>query len=137
VIPRFCTEKELTIYGDGGTVRDFTYVDDVSRAVSLAISLEHSNFCMNVGSGVGTTVAELAGLLSKDRPIIYKEARPGEARESIASIKNLQRIFNLKSTTTLTEGLRKTEEYYNKWVIQNQLVHGSQGKQEIQKEAQP
>ncbi len=130
VIPRFCTDKELVIYGDGENVRDFTFVGDVCDVIHRSLGLEHANFCINVGSGVGTSIKELAGLLSKGRPIIYKEARPGETKESIASVKNLQRIYNLKPFTTLTDGLRQTEEYYQ--CLKSQEGHLSQGSLAIQ-----
>ena len=69
----FCTRvldgKPLTIFGDGLQTRDYVYVGDVARAVFLAATgdipaAERVDArAFNVGTGVGTSVVDLARLL--------------------------------------------------------------------------
>lgn len=63
------SDGRITVYGSGEELRDYLYVDDVSHAVRLAIGrlLDGSieNEVINIGSGTGTTIFELASQVSK------------------------------------------------------------------------
>lgn len=71
----------LEVWGDGTVVRDFIHVDDVARAMAKALTLADigSGF-YNIGSGVGTSVNEIIGLIFDvtgcKTPVRYKAARP-------------------------------------------------------------
>lgn len=113
VIPRFIMDPELTIYGDGSQTRDFTFVEDVAQTVHIAMSSNAANFCVNVGAGSRTSILNLAQILADGRAIIHKEGRPGEQKNSQASVENLKRILNFSPTTSLIDGLKQTVEFYN------------------------
>ncbi|MGH1523640.1 NAD-dependent epimerase/dehydratase family protein [Leifsonia sp. L25] len=51
------------IDGEGKQSMDFIHVKDIARAVVLALTSEQSNMAINVGTGIDTTVAELARIL--------------------------------------------------------------------------
>ncbi|HEY8281815.1 MAG TPA: NAD-dependent epimerase/dehydratase family protein [Leifsonia sp.] len=51
------------IDGEGKQSMDFIHVKDIARAVVLAMTSEQSNMAINVGTGIDTTVAELARIL--------------------------------------------------------------------------
>jgi UDP-glucose 4-epimerase len=51
------------IDGEGKQSMDFIHVKDIARAVVLAMTAEKSNMAINVGTGIDTTVAELARIL--------------------------------------------------------------------------
>jgi UDP-glucose 4-epimerase len=51
----------LTIFGDGGQVRDFIFAGDVARAVCLAMDVpQAAGGIINIGTGIKTTVGQLA-----------------------------------------------------------------------------
>ncbi len=112
VIPRFCNDKEVVIYGDGETIRDFTYVSDVVQIVSKSIWIKNHNFIVNVGSGKETKIKDLAQKLSFNRNIVHAEKRSGEAKESVASIEKLKSIYQT-GTTSLDFGISETKKYYD------------------------
>jgi len=112
VIPRFCLDNDLTIFGDGSSTRDFTYVGDVAKIVETAMLHKMNNFCVNVGTGQATSILELANLLADGRDIVYKPARAGEIKHSKASVENLKRILNISPDTPLIDGLKITKEFY-------------------------
>ena len=58
-IVRALAGEPLRIWGDGLTVRDFVYVDDIARAVRAAIPYEGRHTVFNIGSGIGRTVREV------------------------------------------------------------------------------
>ena len=48
--------KPLEIWGDGETVRDFVYIEDVCDAIARAASYVGEQHVFNVGSGIGRTI---------------------------------------------------------------------------------
>jgi nucleoside-diphosphate-sugar epimerase len=78
------------IFGDGTQCRDFVHVDDVVDCTYRAMIRHVPGEVLNVGSGIGTSVNEVAALLTARlrpglRPV-YCEEHPGELRNSIADI---------------------------------------------------
>ncbi|MDQ4024369.1 MAG: SDR family NAD(P)-dependent oxidoreductase, partial [Actinomycetota bacterium] len=62
-IKRLLNGEPPVIDGKGEQSMDFTHVGDVARANVLAMRCEARNEIFNVGTGVSTTVKELAGIL--------------------------------------------------------------------------
>lgn len=137
VIPKFI-KGPIEVYG-GAQTRDFTFVGDVAQTILKAIESEESGHCLNVGTGRSVSIEYLAQSLSRGLPITYKDPRSGEARHSTASVENLQRILKYKPNTTLSEGLKLTEEFYHKWLTQTRqnLDNSSQELRPTQTEVQP
>src|SRR5262245_58067894 len=52
--------KAPVIFGDGQQTMDFVHVEDVARANVLAAAVPVSDVALNIGSGVETSLAELA-----------------------------------------------------------------------------
>lgn len=112
VIPRFLNDKEIIIYGDGETIRDFTYISDVVQVVSKSVWIKKHNFIVNVGSGKETKIKDLASKLSYNRNITHSDKRDGETKESVASIEKLKSIYEI-GTTSLDFGIIETKKYYD------------------------
>ena len=95
------------IFGDGNQSRDFTFVKDVVRANVLAA--ENNIYgTYNIGSGHNITINQLVQtilqLMQKNLASVYKEARPGEIRHSLADIARAK-SFGYEPGWTLEEGL--------------------------------
>lgn len=76
VVEKFYGQKEVTVYGDGKQVRDYVHVDDIVDGLLKAAEWPVGDYFM--GSGVGTTVLELA----KGKKIKFEPTRK-EDRECI------------------------------------------------------
>jgi len=74
--------------GDGRQTRDFVYVDDVVDAIVRARQ-RGSGLVVNVGTGVQTTLRDLAALVARDSPPpSFVAARPDElVRFSLSSVR--------------------------------------------------
>jgi nucleoside-diphosphate-sugar epimerase len=115
VIPRFLTGDKIKIYGDGLTIRDFTYVEDVCRSIFKAIVCEKSNEVFNVGTGYGTNLNRLAELCNDDaskREVVHLDARHGDSRCSIADVSKLYDILGVKNMTPIERGIKLTKEFF-------------------------
>lgn len=113
--------EDLKIFGNGKQVRDFIYVDDVARANIAAMNYSASNFeIFNIGSGVETSINDLAELIIKltnsSSKIIHLEARTGDIVYSCADVSKAKNILNWSAETKLEDGLRETIEYYKNQV---------------------
>ncbi len=117
VISIFCDRllqgREITIFGDGGQIRDFVYVGDVVKALLLAMDrlpIDPAVFC--VASGHGTTVRELAGTIARlcnaTLKVQHAPPRAGEIRTSIGDPTAARHQLGFIAATTLEEGLAST-----------------------------
>lgn len=110
VIPRFIN-KPAALYGDGGTIRDFTFVGDVARAIELSLAYtEEKSAVLNVGTGNGTSLKELLTLLGKTA--VQLPERLGDVRLSIASTALAEATIGFKAETEITKGLAVTKAFY-------------------------
>ncbi len=95
------------IFGDGEQQRDFVYVDDVVRATLLALDAGLENEALNVGTGHGTSVNEIARILTRKlNPAlepVYEPAHPGEIRHSIADISRIRETLGYRPEAILPE----------------------------------
>jgi UDP-glucose 4-epimerase len=66
----------------------------------------------NVGTGIGTSVIDLASILLEEAgtkvPIEFAPKRPGEAQESFVDISKAGRLLGWKPRVTLREGLAQS-----------------------------
>ncbi len=112
VIPRFINGKEIVIYGDGETTRDFTHVEDVCEAIELSLTTGNGTEIYNVCTGEGTTLKRLAQLCAGKRGITYAEQRPADIKESIGNPFKAEVWLKFKSSIGIDEGIERTIRYY-------------------------
>ena len=119
--------KRINIFEDGQETRDFVYVGDVVRATMLGIeSGQVSQEVYNVGSGVATTVQEVAEQLCKlygaDTEIeITGNYRIGDIRHNVASLEKISTDLGFRPAVSFGEGIRE----FAAWVEQQEVQGGS------------
>jgi UDP-glucuronate 4-epimerase len=101
----------VRIYGDGGQVRDFTYVDDIVEAnVSAATADLVLPQAVNVAGGGAVSVAELLEVIGEaaDLPVRVEhlDEQPGDVQRTGGSTARAQALLSWKPTTSLPEGVR-------------------------------
>jgi UDP-glucose 4-epimerase len=110
VVAIFCGRRregagEATVFGDGRQTRDFTYVGDVVEA-NLVAADSAATGAYNIGTGVETSVLELAGQLGLEP--VHAPARPGEVRRSSLDPERAARALGWRPRVSLEEGVRAT-----------------------------
>ena len=121
VIAIFCTRLlnnlPVVLYEDGDQTRDFSFVEDIARANLLAAETDKvDGFAVNVGSGEGTPIRKIAGILSSLLQIDIKpeargEFRPGEMRHLTSDTK-LIRAAGYKPEVQIEDGIQR----YIDWI---------------------
>jgi UDP-glucose 4-epimerase len=93
-INKLLRQESPVIFGDGEQTRDFIYVKDIVQANINAMKADLHWGVFNVGTGVGTTVNEIANILcNKINPLvepIHTDGRPEELRYSVANISKIK-----------------------------------------------
>jgi len=113
VIPRFINSNKITIYGNGEITRDFTYVDDVASAISLAMNVDGRNIVCNIGTGLPTTLNELAKIISNGEKQIERiEGRLLDIPNSVADISKAKEVLGYEPQINIKSGIEKTISYY-------------------------
>ncbi len=122
VIPLFCKsfiqEVQPTIFGDGNTSRDFTFVENAIQAniKALLSSDLKKHEVMNVACGDQITLNQLVKYLQKiskkNIDANYIAERKGDVKHSKASIEKIQKNLNYTPNIKFQEGLEITFQWY-------------------------
>jgi dTDP-L-rhamnose 4-epimerase len=125
--------KTLYLYEDGQESRDFVHVSDVARTVAFALAGGVADGCtLNVGSGVASTIEQVAVLLcerfgSKTRPVICGQFRLGDIRHALADLSEAQARLGFEPLVSLEEGLDRFVAWVKTQPIEpDQLVKATQ-----------
>jgi UDP-N-acetylglucosamine/UDP-N-acetylgalactosamine 4-epimerase len=107
------------IDGDGEQTRDFTYVDNAVQANIRALSTDNHqayNQVYNVAVGENYTVNFLfhaiKELLHSNVEPVYRQARPGDIRNSLADISKARHLLDYNPSFRFSDGLPLTIEYF-------------------------
>ena len=93
---RLLNGNDIEIYEDGQESRDFVFIDDVVNATILALEKkEANNQIFNVGSGVATSISEVANLLkslynSNLKISVSGKYRLGDIRHNYADLSKIK-----------------------------------------------
>ena len=125
VIPKFFNSDVILINGNGTQVRDFTFVSDVCEAIYKAITAKESNMVLNVGTGLGTSILDLANAISRgEKQIEHREARFGDVQSSIADTKHIKEILGWQPVVRIEHGIEMMRTYYAKYGLMAQVNTG-------------
>lgn len=105
--------KPLTIVGDGTQSRDFTYVEDVARALWALAQSNRRNEAFNVATGKHTSVNRMAELVGGPRVSVPK--RPGEPDRTHADISKLVEATGWQPQVSFEEGMARTMAHLQDW----------------------
>lgn len=106
-------DKELTIYGDGEQLRDFTYVSDIVNGILLAAESKKSGGeKFNLGVSNPISVNELVDLMfkvaNKEVKTKHIEEQKGDVEITYSDTRKANKILNYHPKVNIEEGLQKT-----------------------------
>jgi UDP-glucuronate 4-epimerase len=113
--------EPIDFFGDGNTIRDYTYIKDIVAGIVSAMQYDLSDFeIINLGNNNPVTLSQLVATLEK---IIHKKAilnklpeQPGDVPVTFADISNAQLLLNYNPETKLEDGL----DLFVKWKLNNE-----------------
>lgn len=112
-IGKILAHEPIVIWGDGGSVRDYIYIDDLVDATFELIQKEIENEILNIGSGIGYSINDilscLKSLIEEKLNVKYETSRPVDVSSVILDITKLQSFVQI-NTTPLEQGIKM---FYN------------------------
>lgn len=112
-IGKILEEKPVEVWGDGSAIRDYIYIDDLSRVFYQLIDKDVCNETVNLGSGRGYSVNDVLAFLKiitkKDFKIIYENARPMDVSNMVLDTEKMQKLADV-GLTPMLEGI---STFYN------------------------
>lgn len=104
--------RPIELWNDGSTVRDLVHIDDMVDALILAIGYQGPNEILNVGTGVGTSLAELVHameeLVGRPMDIVSRTGPAGAVDRNVLSTARAKHLLGFEAKILLAEGLRRS-----------------------------
>lgn len=109
--------KPITLYGDGETKRDYTYIDDIVSGIIASLDYSKSIYeIINLGNNKPVELLKLIKIIEKilaKKAIVKKLAhQPGDVPATFADINKARRILDYQPRTSLYEGLQKFVSWF-------------------------
>jgi GDP-L-fucose synthase len=113
-------ENPLKVWGGGDAVRDFIHAKDVARAMIHVVE-NKVNHPVNVGSGIGISISEIANEISKGFDNLKIEWDTTKPTGDKIRVMNTERIkaTGFKNEVSLSEGIASTIEWFKKYQLQS------------------
>ncbi len=109
---RILKGQPIVIWGDGSIVRDYVYVNDVAKAFLLALEYAGPELVLNIGSGEGTSLVELIGLIEsvvgKASNLEFQASRDFDVSRNYLDVSLASRELGWIPETSLREGIALT-----------------------------
>ena len=108
--------EPVTIWGDGCSVRDYIYIDDLAKVFEQILLSDAINEIINLGSGVGYSIKDIIKYLSEiseeEVKVEYTPSRHNDVKNMILNNKRMLQLAKIEFTP-IQEGIRKFY-YYEK-----------------------
>ena len=109
--------KSIPVFGDGNTIRDYTYIDDIVSGITSAIEYNKTSYeIINLGGGdpVSLTrmIETIENVLNKKAIIERLSMQKGDVDKTAADISKAKKLLNYNPSTSFEEGIRKFISWY-------------------------
>jgi UDP-glucuronate 4-epimerase len=109
--------ENISLYGDGNTARDYTYIDDILDGIISCIDRVKGYEIINLGESVPVSLMDL---VSKIEAISGKEAnkeflpmQPGDVMQTHANISKAKKLLDYNPNTVMDDGLRYFKDWFD------------------------
>jgi UDP-glucuronate 4-epimerase len=112
--------KPIPFFGDGNTLRDYTYIDDIISGIVGAINYNTKFDIFNLGNTSPINLKDLITVLEetiqKKAIIEYLPMQDGDVPITYADITKAAQKIKYKPQTAIIDGIRK----FNEWLNENE-----------------
>ena len=129
---RLLNDQPPVIFEDGAQSRDFVHVSDIVQANLLAAGTDDADYqAVNVGTGVATSVREIADLLrtglGKDKiePELVGRYREGDIRHCVSDITKARTLLGFEPKVKLDAGLTELLGWVREQTAEDRVLHAT------------
>ena len=114
--------KTISIYGDGSSMRDYTYIGDIVEGIikSAEYLLKNENVyeILNLGNSNAVSLNYMTEIIENELKVkAHKEYLPmqaGDVKKTYADISKANKLIGYSPSVTFQEGIKKFVEWYKK-----------------------
>lgn len=112
--------KDIPMFGDGTTSRDYTYIDDIVDGIIKSINYVEDNNdvyeIINIGNSNPTSLREMidtiADVINVTPNIKELPMQPGDVEKTYADVSKAKKLLEYEPKTTFREGIEKFVDWY-------------------------
>jgi len=112
--------KQITLFGDGTTFRDYTFVDDICDGIIAGLSylISHENVyeIINLGSNHPISLIEMVHVIetemNKKADIAFLPMQPGDVQGTYADINKARMLLGFQPKVSFKDGIKR----YLQWL---------------------
>jgi UDP-glucuronate 4-epimerase len=110
-------DEQITLYGDGSSRRDYTYIEDIIDGVTAAIQYNKSMYeIINIGNNRTVELLELVEAIEKASGIeanrTFGPEQPGDVHQTWADISKAKELLGYSPHYDLEKGLKNFAAWY-------------------------
>jgi len=108
---RMLSGQPVPIYGDGGSLRDYTFIDDLVDGLLRALDRDLGFAILNLGAGRTVTVLEVVKQLEQtlgvDAEIEWRPRETGDVTRTLADVSAARAALDWSPRVPFEEGIRR------------------------------
>jgi GDP-L-fucose synthase len=109
-------QPSVELWGTGKPTRELCYIEDAARAIGLATERYDKDEPINIGTGVETSISDLASLISEELEyagdITWNSTKPDGTVRRKMDVSRAEQEFGFRAEVDLAEGIRRTIAWY-------------------------
>lgn len=113
---RVLSGMPITLFGDGTTARDYTYIDDITSGIIKAIDHLDGFSVLNIGGSDPISLRDLVSLIERATGetalIDWQPMQPGDVERTYADVSLARKQIGYKPTVRIDEGIQKFVDWY-------------------------
>lgn len=122
-------QRPITLFGDGHTLRDYTYVSDIVSGILAALFYKGNDTTIfNLGDSRQVSllhlVQTLEACLNTKAIINWQDEQPGDVPQTFADISKANALLNYQPAVMFEEGIQRFVD----WKEKQEMVIGTAGK---------
>ena len=111
-------DLEVPLFGDGNSLRDYTYVDDIVEGILAALELKTAFEVINLGNSKPVSLLEmvrlLEGKLGRTARVRYQRNQLGDMPFTHANLAKARRVLNFVPKVPFDKGVEQFVEWFRK-----------------------
>lgn len=113
--------KEVPMFGDGTTCRDYTYIDDIVSGIKSAINYDKTDYeIINLGGGSPVTLREMIGIieevLGKKADIKQYPMQPGDVNKTVSDCQKAEKLLGYHPQVSFREGIENFVNWRSQYI---------------------
>lgn len=108
--------RPITVFGDGSTSRDYTYVEDIVNGIIQSLENVKGYEVLNIGGSDPISLADLIHVIEQavgETALINRlPMQPGDVQQTYAEITKASQLIGYQPSVRVEEGIRRFVEWY-------------------------